>query len=49
MDKNTWKTLLYIALTVFAGVLIEVSLIYFGKVRGGNLPFSVSVKPNYDF
>ena len=42
-----WKQLLSIAAIVFVGVLIEVSLIYVGKVIGG-LPFAISVRPQVE-
>jgi hypothetical protein len=45
-DRGVWRQLLPIAVIVFIGVLIEVSLIYFSKLRGGNLGFSVSVRPS---
>ena len=42
-----WRQLLSIAAIVFVGVLVEVSLIYVGKVVGG-LPFAISVKPQVE-
>ena len=42
-----WKQLGSIALIIFLGVLLEVSLIYLGRVRG-NLGFSLVLKPNGD-
>ena len=42
-----WRQLLLIAAIVFVGVLIEVSLIYVGKVIGG-LPFTFSLRPQVE-
>ena len=47
MDKSAVRQLLGIAVIVFIGVLLEVSLIYWGKVKG-NLGFSVSLRPSGD-
>src|ERR1019366_6169398 len=39
------KSFLTLAGIVFVAVLIEISLIYINKVRGGNLGFTFSLKP----
>jgi hypothetical protein len=42
------KTFLTLAAVVFCAVLIEVSLIYVSKVRGGSLGFNFSLRPTMD-
>jgi hypothetical protein len=42
------KSYLTLAGIVFVAVLIEISLIYFNKVRGGNLGFAFSLKPTME-
>jgi|ERR1022692_4181378 hypothetical protein len=42
------KSFLTLAGIVFVAVLIEISLIYINKVRGGNLGFTFSLKPTME-
>src|ERR1019366_3627970 len=45
---NQMKSFLTLAGIVFVAVLIEISLIYINKVRGGNLGFTFSLKPTME-
>ena len=42
-----WKQFLLIGSVVLAGVIVEVSLIYLGKIYG-TMPFAISVKPQVE-
>src|ERR1035441_5499991 len=50
LDKGLkqMKSFLTLAGIVFVAVLIEISLIYINKVRGGNLGFTFSLKPTME-
>jgi hypothetical protein len=42
------KTFLTLVVIVACSVLLEVSLIYIGKVTGGKLGFTIGVRPTMD-